>query len=265
MSYGPFCFVSCAVLVVNRATMIHLGVNIDHVATIRQARYRGLPDSPNAEPDPVEAALAAERGGAAGITAHLRADRRHILDADIFRLRKAIGTKLNLEMGNTPEILEIALRVQPEDVCLVPENREEVTTEGGLDCVVNEATLAATIGTLQEQGIQVSLFIDPESTQLEAAARLGAEFVELHTGAFANATGGAQDNELLRLIAAAELADSLGLRVNAGHGINYTNVAKILRIPHLVELNIGHSIVSRAAFVGIEQATREMIALLDDE
>ena len=242
---------------------VSLGVNIDHVATIRQARYRGTPESPNTEPDPVAAALAAERGGAAGITAHLRADRRHMQDADIFRLRETIATKLNFEMGNTPEILRIALEVKPEDVCLVPENRQEVTTEGGLDCAGGEAALRETIAALQAAGIRVSLFIDPEAEQIEAAARLGAEFVELHTGAFANAAGGAQDEELLRLIAGAELADSLGLRVNAGHGINYVNIAKILRIPHLAELNIGHSIVSRAVFVGIEQATREMAALLD--
>jgi pyridoxine 5-phosphate synthase len=243
--------------------MIHLGVNIDHIATIRQARYRGMTDSPNAEPDPVEAALAAERGGARGITAHLRADRRHIQDADIFRLRERIATKLNFEMGNTPEILAIALTMKPEDACLVPESREEVTTEGGLDCVAHESALRETIAALQGNGTVVSLFIDPEKRQVEAAARLGAEFVELHTGAFANAAGAGQDEELLRLIAAAELADSLGLRVNAGHGINYVNIAKVRRIPHLVELNIGHSIVSRAAFVGIEQATREMLAAMN--
>jgi pyridoxine 5-phosphate synthase len=242
--------------------MIHLGVNIDHIATIRQARYREMPDSPNAEPDPVEAALAAERGGAAGITAHLRADRRHILDRDIFELRRRIGTKLNFEMGNTPEIVRIALEVKPEDACLVPESRQEVTTEGGLDCVANESALRETVQALQANGTRVSMFIDPEAVQIEASARLGAEFVELHTGAFANVAGAEQDEELARLIAGAELAASLGLRVNAGHGINYLNVAKILRIPHLVELNIGHSIVSRAAFVGIEQATREMAALL---
>lgn len=242
--------------------MIHLGVNIDHVATIRQARYRGMLDLPNAEPDPVAAALAAERGGARGITAHLRADRRHVQDEDIRRLRAMIGTKLNFEMGNTPEIVAIALATKPEDACLVPENRAEVTTEGGLDCVANAAVLRETIAALQDNGTTVSLFVDPEPEQIEAAARLGAEFVELHTGAFANAQGGAQDDELFRLIAAAELADSAGLRVNAGHGINYENVAKVRRIPHLVELNIGHSIVSRAAFVGIEQATREMVALL---
>ncbi len=242
--------------------MIHLGVNIDHIATIRQARYRGAAASPNAEPDPVAAALAAERGGAAGITAHLRGDRRHMQDADIFRLRETISTKLNFEMGNTAEILAVALKVRPEDACLVPENRQEVTTEGGLDCVGSQPALRETIAALQDSGIRVSLFIDPELEQIEAAARLGAEFVELHTGAFANALGVAQDEELLRLAAAAELADSLGLRVNAGHGINYANVAKVLRIPHLVELNIGHSIVSRAVFVGLEQATCEMVDLL---
>lgn len=241
---------------------VSLGVNIDHIATIRQARYRDLPDSANAEPDPVAAALAAERGGAEGITAHLRADRRHMQDADIFRLRESISTKLNFEMGNTSEIVRVALEVKPEDVCLVPENRQEVTTEGGLDCVGGEAALRVTIAMLQGAGIRVSLFIDPEAEQIEAAARLGAEFVELHTGAFANAFGAAQDEELSRLIAGAELANSLALRVNAGHGINYVNIAKVLRIPHLVELNIGHSIVSRAAFVGIEQATREMVELL---
>jgi pyridoxine 5-phosphate synthase len=244
--------------------MIHLGVNIDHVATIRQARYREMPGSPNAEPDPVAAALAAERGGAAGITAHLRADRRHIQDADIFRLREVIDTKLNFEMGNTPDILAVALEVKPEDACLVPENRAEVTTEGGLDCVAHAGSLRDTIARLQDNGTRVSLFIDPDLEQIEMAAQLGAEFIELHTGAFANATGGEQDDELLRLIAGAELAGSLGLRVNAGHGINYENVAKIVRIPHLVELNIGHSIISRAAFVGIEQATRDMIARLEE-
>jgi pyridoxine 5-phosphate synthase len=243
--------------------MIALGVNIDHVATIRQARYREMPDSPNAEPDPVAAALAAERGGAAGITAHLRADRRHIQDKDIFRLREVIETKLNFEMGNTPEIVALALEVKPEDVCLVPEHRAEVTTEGGLDCVAHANSLRGTIARLQDIDARVSLFIDPDLEQIEMAAQLGAEFIELHTGAFANAAGGAQDDELLRLIAGAELADSLGLRVNAGHGINYDNVAKILRIPHLVELNIGHSIISRAAFVGIEQATREMLAAMN--
>lgn len=243
--------------------MIQLGVNIDHVATLRQARYRALPDSPNTEPDPVAAALAAELGGAAGITAHLRADRRHIQEADIHRLREQIGTKLNFELGLTPEIVRLALQIRPADACLVPESRQEVTTEGGLDCAAGGDALRETVAALRAAGIRVSLFVDPDASQVDASARLGAEFVELHTGAFANAAGAGQDRELERLVAAAERAHALGLRVNAGHGINYVNVAKILRIPHLVELNIGHSIVSRAAFVGIEQATREMVALLN--
>lgn len=237
---------------------VQLGVNIDHIATVRQARYREMQESPNAEPDPVEAAIAAERGGAAGITAHLRADRRHMQDDDIRRLRAAISTKLNFEMGNSPEILRIALEVQPEDACLVPEDRREVTTEGGLDCVRNARTLLPTIRELQAARIRVSLFIDPEQEQIESAAKLGAEFIELHTGSFANAFGEERMMELNKLSAAAELAHALGLRVNAGHGINYRNVELILRVPHLEELNIGHSIVSRACVVGMEEATREM-------
>jgi pyridoxine 5-phosphate synthase len=244
--------------------MIKLGVNIDHVATLRQARYREMPDAPNAEPDPVAAALAAEHAGAHGITAHLRQDRRHILDRDIFRLREKISTKLNFEMGNTLEILEIALKLQPDDVCLVPENRQEVTTEGGLDCAGQFESLVPTVNQLREAGICVSMFIDPDEEQIRASAKLGAEFVELHTGAFANATGIDQENELRRLIDGARIADSLGLKVNAGHGINYENIALVKRIPHLVELNIGHSIISRAVFSGLESAVREMIRLMND-
>jgi pyridoxine 5-phosphate synthase len=239
-----------------------LGVNIDHVATLRQARYRETPDSPNAEPCPVEAALIAEKAGAHGITAHLRQDRRHMQDADLERLRARISTKLNLEMGNTPEILAIALRLKPEDVCLVPESREEVTTEGGLDCAGLFESLKPTVATLQDAGIRVSLFIDPDEHQLEASAKLGAEFVELHTGAFANAQGDAATNELVRLIRGSALAHSLGLQVNAGHGLNYHNVRAMLELPHLVELNIGHSIISRSVFTGLEAAVREMKALL---
>ena len=242
--------------------MIRLGVNIDHVATLREARYREMPDSPNAEPDPVEAALAAERAGAHGITAHLRADRRHIRDRDLFRLKELIQTKLNLEMGNTPEILEIALKLHPQDVCLVPENRKEVTTEGGLDCIGHSADLRTTIRKLQDAEIQVSLFIDPEPAQIDAAAGLGAEFVELHTGAYANHTGEKREKELERLIRGAELAVTLGLQVNAGHGLNYTNLPPVLKIPSLMELNIGHSIVSRALSVGMERAVADMIALI---
>lgn len=245
--------------------MIKLGVNIDHIATIRQARYRSQPDSPNAEPDPVAAALAAERAGASGITAHLRADRRHIQDADIHLLRAQIATKLNFEMGNTPEIVAIALAVRPEDACLVPEHRAEVTTEGGLDCVTHAAALGETISALHGIGTRVSLFVDPDPAQIDAAAALHAEFIELHTGAFANANGAAQDEELARLALAAEQAHGLGLRVNAGHGINYVNVARVRTLPHLEELNIGHSIVARATVVGMEQATREMLAAMNPE
>lgn len=242
--------------------MISLGVNIDHVATLRQARYATLQDSPNCEPDLIVAAGLCERGGAQGITIHLRADRRHIQDRDVRRLRESVMTKLNLEMGNTPEILEIALRIVPEDVCLVPENRREITTEGGLDAARNLKALDPTIRRLQAAGVRVSLFIEPSEQQIAAAAKLGAEAVELHTGAFANASGKAQDEELKRLGAAAVLAHQSGLQVNAGHGINYVNIGKILRVPHLAELNIGHSIVSRAVIVGLESAVREMLGLM---
>ncbi len=239
-----------------------LGVNIDHVATVRQARYARNASSINIEPDPVEAALAAERGGAVGITAHLRQDRRHVVDRDIFRLKEAIATKLNLEMGNSPEIVAIALKVLPSDVCLVPESREEVTTEGGLDCVTHRAALEPTLKAMRDAGIRVSLFIDPEPAQIAAAVSLGAPVVELHTGAYAETSGSAREAELGRLIAAAHLAAEAGIQVNAGHGLNYINVQPILQLPKLVELNIGHSIVSRALFVGFDQATREMVALL---
>jgi len=242
--------------------MIALGVNIDHVATLRQARYRGMEEAFNAEPSPIEAAVLAERAGAAGITAHLREDRRHMQDADIFALRGAIATKLNFEMGNSPDILAIALQVRPADACLVPENRNEVTTEGGLDCVTNASALAPTIAALQGVGTRVSLFIDPEVVQIHEAARLGVEFIELHTGAFANAQDAAADSALQRLVTGAELAHSLGLRVNAGHGINYVNVLRVLEIPHLEELNIGHSIIARSLTVGIENAVQEMLALM---
>lgn len=242
--------------------MLKLGVNIDHVATLRQARYRACPDAPNAGPSPVEAALVAERAGAHGITAHLRQDRRHILDRDIFALRERIATKLNLEMGNTPEILEIALKVLPQDVCLVPENRLEITTEGGLDCAGQFESLRPTVDTLRDRGICVSLFIDPDEPQIRAAAKLGAEFVELHTGAYANAVGEEQAVELVRIADGTALARTLGLRVNAGHGLNYENVQAIARISGLVELNIGHAIVSRAVFTGLETAVRDMLAAM---
>lgn len=238
-----------------------LGVNIDHTATLRQARYARDPESILVEPDPVAAALIAERAGADGITAHLREDRRHIQDHDIFRLRESLATKLNLEMGNAPEIVDIALKVRPHDACLVPENRNEVTTEGGLDCIANRAALEKTISRLHDAGVTISLFIDPDPAQIQAAAELKAEFIELHTGAFANATGEARNAELKRLAEGAALAHGLGLRVNAGHGLNYTNIREIFIIPHLQELNIGHAIVSRALTTGLATAVAEMKAL----
>jgi pyridoxine 5-phosphate synthase len=245
--------------------MPSLGVNIDHVATLRQARYRETPESPNAEPDPVAAALVAEKAGAVGITAHLREDRRHIQDRDIFDLRERITTKLNLEMGLSEEIIQIALRVKPHDVCLVPENRQEVTTEGGLDCAGQMGRLRVVVTRLQDAGARVSLFIDPEEHQLRAAAELRAEFVELHTGAYANALGAEREREIEKLRQGAQLALALGLRVNAGHGLNYENTAAILALPGLEELNIGHSIISRAVSVGLHQAVSEMCRLVCKE
>jgi pyridoxine 5-phosphate synthase len=239
-----------------------LGVNIDHVATLRQARYAGSLDLPNSEPCLLSAAVLCEQAGASGITIHLRADRRHIQDQDLLDLRSRIRTKLNLEMGNTPEILAIALKARPEEVCLVPENRQEITTEGGLDAVGQEVALAPTIRALQAAGVKVSLFIEPSSEQVQAASRLGAEVVELHTGAFANALGSARNSELDRIRSAAEQAHALGLQVNAGHGINYENIALLHSVPHLEELNIGHSIVSRAIFVGLDRAVKEMLAAM---
>ena len=240
---------------------LRLGVNIDHAATLRQARYARDADSILVEPDPVEAALIAEKAGADGITAHLREDRRHIQDRDIFRLKESLRTKLNLEMGNAPEIVAIALAVRPHDACLVPENRNEVTTEGGLDCITHRNALADTIGKLHHVGTIVSLFIDPDPDQIRAAADLKAEYIELHTGAFANATGEARKAELQRLIEGAKLAHDLGLRINAGHGLNYANVRELFAVPYLEELNIGHSIISRALLTGLATAVAEMKSL----
>jgi pyridoxine 5-phosphate synthase len=241
---------------------LQLGVNIDHVATLRQARYTGMLESHNCEPSLLDAAEICERAGAAGITTHLRADRRHIQDGDVFRLRERIKTKLNLEMGNTPEILEIALRVKPEDVCLVPENRREVTTEGGLDAAGQFDALVPTVRRLKMAGIRVSLFIEPDARQIDAAVALGVPCIELHTGAFANSQGEPHQRELARIREAAAYAHGLGLRVNAGHGINYVNIAEIREVPYLAELNIGHTIVSRAIFVGLEAAVKELIAAM---
>ena len=241
--------------------MLKLGVNIDHVATLREARYRGRE---HGEPDPVAAALICETAGAHGITAHLREDRRHIQDRDVWQLRGAVKTRLNLEMANAPEIVAIALKLKPAIVCLVPERRQEVTTEGGLDVAANERALHDTANRLKDAGIEVSLFIAPDPVQIEAAARMGAEFIELHTGAYAESfeydhRGAA---ELRRLIAGAEQAHALGLKVNAGHGLNYQNLPLLHHVPHLVELNIGHSIISRAVTVGLEIAVKEMLLLL---
>jgi pyridoxine 5-phosphate synthase len=243
---------------------LRLGVNIDHAATLRQARYARDQDSILVEPDPVQAALIAEQAGADGITAHLREDRRHIQDRDIFRLKEKLKTKLNLEMGNAPEIVAIALQVQPHDACLVPENRNEVTTEGGLDCLTHREALAETIGKLHHAGTVVSLFIDPDPDQIRAAAGLKAEYIELHTGAFANATGDARQTELQRLIEGARLARDHGLRINAGHGLNYENVRELFAVPHLEELNIGHAIISRALFTGLATAVAEMKAICQE-
>jgi pyridoxine 5-phosphate synthase len=241
--------------------MLKLGLNIDHVATVREARYRGRGWG---EPDPVAAALACEAAGAHGITAHLREDRRHIQDRDVWKLREVIKTRLNLEMANAPEIVTIALKLKPDIVCLVPERRQEVTTEGGLEVVAHLAALTETRKRLNEAGIEVSLFIAPDPSQIEAAARTGSQFIELHTGSFAESFGAEKERtvELQRLISGARQAKELGLRVNAGHGLNYQNLPMLLRVPHLVELNIGHSVVSRAILTGIHSAVKEMLALM---
>jgi pyridoxine 5-phosphate synthase len=242
---------------------LRLGVNIDHVATLRQARYATMPESKNAEPDPILAASICERAGAAGLVAHLRADRRHIQERDVQRLRQSIMTKLNLEMGNTEAIIDVALRIKPEEVCLVPEKREEITTEGGLDVIAQHKELEPTIKRLQLAGIRVSLFIDPTLEQVDAATELGVEMVELHTGKLANAfTEKIQKEELEQLRAAARAASESHLQVNAGHGINYKNIALINQVACLTELNIGHSIISRAMWVGLETAVKEMLAAM---
>jgi pyridoxine 5-phosphate synthase len=242
---------------------LKLGVNIDHIATLREARYRGREQG---EPDPVSGALLCEASGAHGITAHLREDRRHIQDRDIWQLRKVIKTRLNLEMANSPEIVGVALKLKPEIVCLVPERRQEVTTEGGLDVIGNLAALTDTRKRMNDAGIEVSLFIAPEAAQIEAAARTGSQFIELHTGAFAEGVADIHElaGQLKRLVAGAKRAASLGLKVNAGHGLNYQNLPLLHRVPHLVELNIGHSIISRAITVGLERAVKEMLRLMEN-
>ena len=247
--------------------MTKLGVNIDHSATLRQARYRDSLGNPDiiVEPSPLEIALLAESAGADSITAHLREDRRHIVDSDVFALRKNISTKLNLEMACNQNVLAIALDVVPDYACLVPENRAEVTTEGGLDVAANFSKTEHVCNALKQKGVVVSLFIDPDPAQVEAAAALGAPVVELHTGAYANAWGNPQRRaaELDRIKRAADRARSLGITVNSGHGINYANVRMLLETADFNELNIGHSIICRALSKGIFAAVAEMKSLIN--
>lgn len=234
--------------------MLRLGVNVDHVATVRQARGIEVPD-------PVEAALLAERGGADGITVHLREDRRHIQERDVDLLRKTIGTKLNLEMAVTEAMVALARRFRPQDACFVPERREEITTEGGLDVLGHKEKIREAVKRLQGEGIRVSLFVDPERDQVEASREVEAHGVEIHTGRYCNAPGD-RGGALEEVAAAASLAHRLGLEVHGGHGLNYENVIPIAALPEIVELNIGHSIVARAIMVGMEQAVKEMKELL---
>jgi pyridoxine 5-phosphate synthase len=234
-----------------------LGVNIDHVATLRQARRIDYPD-------PVKAALTAERAGAHNITLHLREDRRHIQDADVLAMRPLLQTRMNLEMAVTDEMLQFARRVRPADCCLVPERRAEITTEGGLDVLGQVDRLRDSCALLAAEGIRVALFIDPEPAQIEASARVGAPVIELHTGRYCEASGTDAERELERLRGGARLAARLGLEVHAGHGLHYTNVQAVAAIPEIVELNIGHSIIARAVFDGLELAVREMQAAMDE-
>jgi pyridoxine 5-phosphate synthase len=237
--------------------MASLGVNIDHIANVRQARR-------TVEPDPVTYALLAELGGADGITVHLREDRRHIQDRDVQLLRQTVRSRLNLEMAATPEMEAIALGIRPDMVTLVPEKRQEVTTEGGLDVAGQQESLQALVGRLQAADIAVSLFVDADALQLEASAATGARWVELHTGTYAEAPWSVQPHELARLSEGSFVARSLGLRVNAGHGLTYQNVEPVAAIEGMEELNIGHTIVARALAVGLEQAVREMKALVQN-
>ena len=241
----------------NVRTEQHLGVNIDHVATVRQARGTDYPD-------PVEAALLAERAGADSITLHLREDRRHIQDDDLERLKAVMQTHMNLEMAVTDEMLAIAVGIQPQDCCLVPEKREELTTEGGLDAAGQLDKVARACGKLAGNGIRVSLFIDPDPRQLDAAVTVGAPVVELHTGAYADAASGEQDAELQRIVEAAAYGQRIGLTVHAGHGLHYENVKPVAEIPEIVELNIGHAIIARAIFDGFTSAVRDMKRLMTE-
>jgi pyridoxine 5-phosphate synthase len=235
--------------------LIRLGINVDHVATVRQARRIDVPD-------PVEAALIAETAGADGITVHLREDRRHIQERDVQILRERLQTKLNLEMAVTPAMLAFAENVRPDDACFVPEKREELTTEGGLDVASHRQKIREATERLQSLGVRVSLFVDPEPAQIEAGRAAGAHAVEIHTGAYCVMLGVERDKQLQAIVEASKLAQSLGLEVHGGHGLNYDNVFAIAQIPEMAELNIGHSIIARAIIVGIERATREMKDLL---
>ena len=235
--------------------MLRLGVNVDHVATVRQARRAEFPD-------PVEAALLAEQAGADGITVHLREDRRHIQERDVERLRERAVSKINLEMAVTPEMVEYAARIRPDDACFVPEKREELTTEGGLDARAHRAKVKDAVARLHGHGIRVSLFIDPDEAQIRTAKEIGAHGVEIHTGTYCNTGAGGRAQELQAIAAAASLAESLGLEVHGGHGLDYDNVLPIAAIPEIVELNIGHSIIARAVMVGIAAAVREMKEVL---
>lgn len=236
--------------------MAKLGVNIDHVATLRQAR-RGN------EPDPVQAALLCEKAGCNSIVAHLREDRRHINDNDVKRLKKEIRTVLNLEMSANEDIVEAAMEIKPSQATLVPEKRQEITTEGGLNVASGMRKISGVVRALQSKGIKVSLFIDPENAQIEASTKTGARIIEIHTGRYANASGAKQREKELRIISSAvEFALSFGLTVNAGHGLNYENVSRVAAISGIEELNIGHSIISRAIFVGIEDAVKDMVKLI---
>ncbi len=231
--------------------MAKLGVNIDHVATVRQARK-------TYEPDPVWAASLAEMGGADGITMHLREDRRHIQDRDVRLLRETVTVKLNLEMACTPEMVDFALQIKPDQATLVPEKREEVTTEGGLDIVSNRSTVATAVRRLKDAGVEVSLFLDPDASQIEMAKNVGADAVELHTGQYSLALGTQFDESLATLQQAAKQIRDLEMTLHAGHGLNYQNVQPVARIPEMSELNIGHSIVARSLMVGFERAVRDM-------
>ncbi len=249
---------------------ILLGVNIDHSATLRQARYRdhALDRGQMVEPDPVDIALHAQRAGADAITMHLREDRRHMQDSDLRLLREMIQVPLNLEMACTDEMLEIALKARPDVVLLVPEGRDEVTTEGGLNVSGNAAAITDAVKRLADAGIETSLFIDPDERQIESSAATGSAYVELHTGAYANAfyeSAEETETEFKRLRKAAQQAHDGGLKVNAGHGINYVNIRRVRALPHLHEMNIGHSIMCRALFTGIAEAVREMKALMNGQ